>query len=187
MPMPLSRHREPPIVSLPAGVHVNLRRRFAAELQRVADKVLEQLGQLRGVGPDGRQFTMCDFGSCLLDARVEVVQGLPERRAGVGRHRFPAASAHPCVSQQVLDQSLHPLGAIHGVLDERVGLRVQLIRILLLKQLHEAAHRPQRLLEVVRGHGGELLQVLVGAGEVFGGSAPTPMFAARRVLRGVGW
>ena len=78
-------HGEQPMVSLPAGVHVDLRRRFAAELQRVADEVLEQLGQLRRVGPDGRQFAVRDFGSCLLDARVEVVQGLPQRRTRVGR------------------------------------------------------------------------------------------------------
>ncbi len=37
------------------------------------------------------------------------------------------------------------------------------------KQAHEAGHHPQRLPQVVGGHVGELLQVLVGAGQVFGG------------------
>ena len=86
---------ELPILSVTADVQVNLRRRFTAELQRVAQQVLKQLGQLEQVGPDGRQLAMRDFGSRFLDAPVEVVQGLLECRAGIDRHRLPAAGAHP--------------------------------------------------------------------------------------------
>ena len=92
--MPLSRHGEQPMVSLPRSIHVYLRRCSPVELQSVADKVLEQLGKLCAVGPHGRQFAICDFGSCVLDGRMEVVKGLPERRTCVGRHQFRAASGH---------------------------------------------------------------------------------------------
>ena len=48
-------------------------------------------------------------------------------------------------------------------------LGVQLPLAAVLQQAHEPGHHPQRLLQVVRGHVGKLLQVLVRAGQVFGG------------------
>ena len=61
-------HGEQPMVFVPRGVHVDLRRLLAAELHRVAEEVLEQLHELRAVGPDGGQFAVGDFGRRLLDA-----------------------------------------------------------------------------------------------------------------------
>ena len=78
------------------------------------------------------------------------------------------ASARAGVGQQVVDQPLHPRGPVGGEGDVLVGLGVQLSLAAVLQQAHEPGHHPQRLLQVVRGHVGELLQVLVGAGQVLG-------------------
>ena len=55
MPMPLSRTANSQCVAVAAGRDVDLRRAIAAELDAVADQVLEQLDQLRLVALDGRQ------------------------------------------------------------------------------------------------------------------------------------
>ena len=76
--------------------------------------------------------------------------------------------AHPAVLEQVVDQRLHPLGAVHGELDVLVGPGVQLARVAALQQLGEARHLAQRLLQVVRGDVGELLELGVRALQLLG-------------------
>ena len=46
MPMPLSRTANSPMIAVAAGGNVDLRRAVAAELDAVADQVLEQLDHL---------------------------------------------------------------------------------------------------------------------------------------------
>ena len=82
------------------------------------------------------------------------------RCSSVGIARF---AVHAGVGQQVADQAGHPLGPVHGVGDVLVGLGIHLSPIAIAQQLQVAGDHPQRLLEIVRGHVGELLQVLVGA------------------------
>ena len=106
-----------------------------------------------------------DFRSRFLNTLVEIVQRLTEGRTGVGRRGLSTARADPCVDQQVADQGLHPLHAIDDVGDIRVGFVVQSIGVLFAEELHEAGHRPQRLLKVMRSHGGELLQIPVRASQ----------------------
>ena len=93
---------------------------------------------------------------------------------GRGRRRSrPASNAsrgptHPGEGQQVVDQLLHALGAVDGELDVLVGPLVELPLVAALEQLAEARHLAQRLLQVVGGDVGELLQVGVGAGQLLG-------------------
>ena len=68
--------------------------------------------------------------------------------------------------QQVVDQVLHPPRAVDGEADVLVGARVELASVALLEQLAEARDLAQRLLQVVRGDVGELLELGVGALEV---------------------
>ncbi len=88
-------------------------------------------------------------------ADVRVLGHLAATRAGVG--------------QQVVDQSLHPRGPVGGEAMYSSALASSFPWQRSFKQAHEPGHHPQRLPEVVRGHVGELLQVLVGAGQVVGG------------------
>ena len=53
-------------------------------------------------------------------------------------------------------------------LDVLVGPLVELVGVAHLQQLAEARHLAQRLLEVVGRHVGELLEVVVGAGQLLG-------------------
>ena len=61
------------------------------------------------------------------------------------------------------------MAASGGEEDVLVGLGIQLSLVATAQQAHEAGHHPQRLLQVVRGHVGKLLEVLVRAGQVVGG------------------
>ena len=72
----------------------------------------------------------------------------------------------PRERQQVVDQVLHALGAVHGEPDVLVRARVELAAVALLEQLAERRDLAQRLLEVVRGDVRELLELLVGAPQV---------------------
>ena len=79
-----------------------------------------------------------------------------------------AAGADARIVQQVGDQLLHPRHAVHDVEEELVGVGVELVLVLALDQLHVAGDHPQRLLEIVRGDVGELLEFLVGARQLLG-------------------
>ena len=79
------------------------------------------------------------------------------------RPRHPADAGE---LEQVVDQVLHPAGAVDGELDVAVGALVELARVAPLEHLGEARDLAQRLLQVVRGDVGELLELLVGALEL---------------------
>ncbi len=79
-----------------------------------------------------------------------------------------AVRPHPAERQQVVEQLLHAFGAVDGVLDVLVGLLVQPARVAALQQLAEACHLPQRLLQVMGGHVGELLEFCVRPLQVLG-------------------
>ena len=82
--MPLSRTQKSQCRLLAPARHVNLRRALGAELDGVADQVLKDVGQLIGVGPDDRQRVRGDDRAGFLDQRLEILQRLLQRVAGVG-------------------------------------------------------------------------------------------------------
>ena len=137
------------------------------ELDGVADEVLPEGGQQHRVARHRGQTVRRrrwhpvlghQFGQaleCGLHARVE--------RNG---HERVGGAADPGERQQVVDEGLHPSGPVHREPDVLVGPRVELVLVARLEELDEARHLAEGLLEVVGGHVGELLQLLVRPLEV---------------------
>src|SRR5579863_9845209 len=134
--------REQPEIPVPADRDADPGRFVGAELQRVADQILEHGGQQGGLAQHHRQFAHLDGRVRPPHVRRQVRPRLGEQhRAG---HRLTALGgpSHPAEREQVVDQRLHPLGAVHRVLDVLVGLGVELAPIAALQQLAEAGHLP---------------------------------------------
>jgi hypothetical protein len=53
--------------------------------------------------------------------------------------------AHPRIRQQVVDEGLHALGAVHREADELARVVVELVLVAPLEQLQVARDHPQRL------------------------------------------
>ncbi len=131
---------------------------------RVADEVLPEHGQQRGVAHHlGQLPGTLDGRAGLLDGGLErgdrIVQRVVERQPDPDL--VPPADAGE--GQQVVDQPLHPLGAVHGEVDVLPAAVVELVGVALLQELAERRDLAQRLLQVVRGDVGELLELGVGA------------------------
>ncbi|RPK32873.1 hypothetical protein EES37_32785 [Streptomyces sp. ADI91-18] len=77
-------------------------------------------------------------------------------------------AAHPGEVEEVVDEDLHAVRPVDRVLDVLVRPGVELSPVAALQELGEAGDLAQRLLEVVGGHVGELLQLGVGPLEVGG-------------------
>ncbi len=92
----------------------------------------------------------------------------------------PRLAPHAGVGEQVVDQRAHPRGALDGVVDDLVGLLVELPAVAAPEQLDEAGDAAQRRQQVVRGGVGERLQLLVGALELARAALERPR---RRPLR----
>ncbi len=72
------------------------------------------------------------------------------------------------VLQQVVNQLLHPFGAVDGEADELLRVAVELVLVALGQELRVVRDHAQRLLKIVGGHVGELLQLLVRSREFLG-------------------
>ena len=113
--------------------------------------------------------------------------GVEARRCGgrdggqLHRHERGGGAPDPGEGQQVVDQSLHALGAVDGELDVLVGALVELPAVAALQELAEAGDLAQRLLQVVAGDVGELLEIAVGPLQLLG----LLVEAAVDLLRGV--
>ena len=68
-------HDEMPAPVFFAGADVNDGRPFAAELDRIADEVLEQLRELDLIGQEGGQGIVRDLGVRLRDGDLEIEEG----------------------------------------------------------------------------------------------------------------
>ena len=104
----------------------------------------------------------------LLDGDLEVLQHALEDLGAISRPERLGARPDPRVGQQIVDQRLHPGGAFHRERNELASIGVELILVAALQQLGVAGDHAQRLLQVMRGHGGELFQFLVGAFQLLG-------------------
>jgi hypothetical protein len=165
-PDPVVLDGEDPRTPVVPRRHVDPRGLAAAELDRVRDQVLEHQHELRGVGAHRRQIVVDDQRLALLDGGREVPDRLAQGGVRIGRLDRLAARPDPGVGQQVVDLPLQADGAVHRVADVLLGLVVELLSVTLGQELRVARDHPQRLLQVVRGDVGELLEFLVGAREV---------------------
>src|SRR5439155_15529307 len=103
----------------------------AAELDGVADQVLEQGGDLDRVPGHGRQAVPRDLGAALLQGRAQIDHHLLEHGLAVDLLELAGARAGPGIVQEALDQAAHARGAVAGELDE-------LLRVLVEPALHAA-------------------------------------------------
>src|SRR5260221_3708868 len=140
--------------------------RRRAELERVADQVLEQLRQLRFVGAHPGQRVPGHRCARLLDGAAQVADRLVERWLHLDRQELLAAGADARVGKQVLDQLLHARGDLDHEAHDLLGVAVEPVAVATLYQLRIARHHAQRLLQVVRGDVGELLELGIGALEL---------------------
>ena len=171
MPMPLSWHGDLPLVARPGGrrrapaVARPGRRNFSELPTRLPKQVGQQrllalarrAGRVQVISPSAYSRAASSLAAHVRHHPVKVDLG----EAG-------GEPADPGERQQVVDQPLHPLRAVDREGDVLVGPLVELAGVAALQQLAEAGHLAQRLLQVVRGHVGELLQVAVGAGQLLG-------------------
>src|ERR1044071_1519621 len=148
------------VVALAA--HFDARRHaLAVELQRIADEVLQELAHLQRIGVDRRQRADDDLAAGVVRAELEVVRDfagdLPEVDGGEGLGLRRDARKR----QEIVDENLHPLrGGLHAV-DVVARLRGELAGVLGLQAVAEGLDLPQRLLQVVRGDVGEVLELAV--------------------------
>ncbi len=81
-----------------------------------------------------------------------------------------------------MNEPLHTLRPINRIIDVVAGVPVERILIPLFKNPHEPAHGAERLLQVVGGGVGELLEVLVGPAQVLRGSPQASSVCLRSVI-----
>ncbi len=164
-PIPLSVHGEAPEARRRARRRASTRGgSVAAELDRVGDQVLEHGGEQaarrpRRTGRSSATTSPPDSSSADASRPRACATSVVGVDALVRRGHPPDARE----VEQVVDQLLHPLGAVDRERDVAVGALVELALVAALEHLGEARDLAQRLLQVVRGDVGELLELLVGA------------------------
>src|SRR5690606_20808247 len=130
-------------------------------LERIADQVLQQCAHLHGLAEHDRQRTALE---CCARLRYGLAEVLQQQRVGafeVDRAQVALAPADARVVQEIVNQALHAVRAVDGEVEIGLAGLVHLVRIALGKQLHEAAHLAQGLLQIVGGDVGKLLELLV--------------------------
>ena len=163
-PDPVVGHRELEHVAVAPRRDLHARRLVAAELDRVGDQVLQDEPEQRPLAVDlGQAPAHLDGGAASPRSRARASSGVLHELADVDELALALDAADPREGEQVVDQRLHALGAVDGEVDVLLAALVELPRVAALEHLAEARHLAQRLLEVVRGDVGELLELGVGA------------------------
>src|SRR5262249_15896484 len=121
-----------------------------AKLDCVPDEILKQLPELDRVTHDRRKSTALNFGAAFLDRLVERDEGAVENLLAMDRLEGFALSADAGIGQECVDKRLHALDTRDGVIDEVVGVGVELALVPAREQLRIARHHSERLLEIVR-------------------------------------
>ena len=168
-------HAEEPFAVVSAAALLTLdddprRDSLAPELHRVADQVLPQHRQQGRVAVDGgkRLLGSHDLGARFLDRGGQVAERGVQRRVEVDLGVRGVQPPDPGEGEQVVDQRLHALGAVDREPDVFGTAFVELVAVPLLEQLAERRDLAQRLLQVVRGDVGELLEFGVGPPQLLG-------------------
>ncbi len=136
---------------------------FPVELEGVADQVLEQLVHLQGIGVHRRQVPRIHPAVRARDAGFQERQHVLHHLLQAGGLKRPALGGDLRELEQVVDELLHPLRRPFHAFEIVLGAFAQVLAEIFLQPLAEGDHLAQRLLQVVRGDGGEVPQVLVAA------------------------
>src|SRR5713226_9240325 len=153
-------HRKHPLFAAPFASDMYLRRQLAAELQRIADKVLDDLAETTLASHDRRHRIVRNDGVSVLDRKLQNLEHLFDNFGEVNACAC-AVTARAREQQQIVDELFHPHRAIDRKVDEVVGVGVELALVALLDELHVARDHPERLLQIMRSNIGELLQLRV--------------------------
>ena len=151
-------HAKGPFQVVRRGGYVDSRRHLFAEFDSVADQVLDELNELAFIGQDSGKGIVCNQGTTVLNGHFQIVDRSCQDGLAVSGCELVATPAHAGIGQQVVDEGSHPLGPIHRVADEFVGVRIESPLVAFGQQLHVARNHPKRLLQVMRGNVRELLQ-----------------------------
>src|SRR5919108_5862379 len=116
---------EKPILPPTLRPNVDEDRLLAAELDSVAEQILEELYQLCLIGHDGRQGVGDDHGPALLNGRTQVHTYRPDHRGAIGGRKTLSPSPDARVAQQIVNQPLHTGGAIDDIADKLSGIGVE--------------------------------------------------------------
>ena len=121
---------ELPMAVHPLRVHVHLGVLGVPVLDGVRDQVLEQLREQGGLAR-GRWAGLRRAASAPRSESRRFRPSRASRTDAVAVHELHAqlGAAHARVFEQRVDHSLHPLHAVHGGVDEAIGLRVELARV----------------------------------------------------------
>src|SRR3990172_3571473 len=133
------------------------------ELQGIVDQVLQQLTHLEGIGFNGRQLTHVQLKAYLLDLHFQIGYHAPQHVGEIDPNEGLLRGPDPSQSQQIADQPLHPFRRIPQPLQVILPLGAERLPAFELQLLPEELDLAQRLLEIVRSDGGELLQSGIGA------------------------
>ncbi len=133
------------------------------EFQRIADEILEHLGELNGIDAHRRQPVIGDPRVTFVDRDLEPVEHVLQhdiRSYDLGCFGLRVDAG---IGEQILDKLLHALGALDGIGDVFLGLLVDFALVMLGQQFSVARDHAQRLLQVMRRDISELLQIGVRA------------------------
>ena len=155
-------HRDRPAAFVLLRIDAHDQRLRAAELQRVADQVLEQLHHRGAIARQHRQRRRpLDRCARIGDRLAEVGQGQVQRLVQAQRPHLDVAP-RTGITQQIDDQPPHSLRPFGDVAHELAGFFIEERAVPALQQLRVAGDHAQRLREVVRRDVGKLLQIAVG-------------------------
>ncbi len=99
---------------------------------------------------------------------MEVVHGPLHYSGGFNPGERPVLIERPGIFEQIADHASHPPGGTDHQIEQLPFARLQLFSVLLHEHFGASLDVPQRLLQVMGGNIGKLLQFCVGAGEAFG-------------------
>ena len=161
------------------GAAVLLREEFAVKLhhgrlarflkfQRIANQVLQQLRHLAAIAPDQRQRRNIDASAGSLDADFQVGHHRPHHFVEIDQRGWLGLAGYARKAQQVLNERLHSRGRVLHADQVVDALQSQSRLVLFLEPVAEGLDLAQRLLQIVRGDVGELLQFGVGSRELVG-------------------
>ena len=106
--------------------HMNLRRFITVELDGVSHKVLKELSQLRMVPGNLWEDAPCHDGATFLDARFETGEGLIQCYRAIDLFERLLFFSNAGKGQDVIDELVHPRGAIQDEAEILVCFVVEL-------------------------------------------------------------
>src|SRR5687768_11952535 len=104
---------------------MNGRQLFTTEFNRIADQVLKQLTKLSDIAHDCRQRVVSDSRLTVFNGDLQIFESDLKNNLTVRRRKLSTLGSYPRISQQGLDQVLHPHGPIDRKPDKFFGLAIE--------------------------------------------------------------